>query len=59
LVEIEELQLKHDIFNLQKKIKELAGIQKRRHSNLLCNANGEIITDIQQKLVTWQNRKYA
>jgi len=33
----------------------LAGIQKRRHPNLRCNANGEIITDIQQKLVTWKN----
>lgn len=53
--EIEELQLKHDTFNLHKKIKELAGIQKRKHPNLLCNANGEIITDLQQKLMTWKN----
>lgn len=34
--EIEEMQSKHDTFNLHLKIKELAVIPKRKHPNLLC-----------------------
>lgn len=53
--EIEELQAKYDIFNVHKKVKELANIQNRKHPNVLQNANGEIITDLEEKLKTWKN----
>lgn len=52
--EIEELQAKHDSFNIHKKIKELAGTSKQKQLNILYN-NGKIVTEIEQKLEIWKN----
>lgn len=53
--EIEELQQKHDSFNIHKKVKELAGLQRRNRLNTLYDPDGKIITDTAEKLKIWKN----
>lgn len=48
--EIEDLQNKYDNFNLNKKVKELAGMNKRNTSNILLDKEGNIIMETEQKL---------
>jgi hypothetical protein len=50
--EIEELQAKHDSFNLHKKVKEVAGRYQKHHTNTLKDA--KIIIGIEGKLKMWQ-----
>ena len=51
--EIEELQMKHDSFNVHKKVKELAGTQKRKQPSTLYNSEGKIITELEERLKAW------
>ncbi|XP_030747109.1 uncharacterized protein LOC115875737 [Sitophilus oryzae] len=53
--EIEALQEKHDSFNVHKKVKELAGLQKKRQPSILTDQNGKIIMEMEEKLRTWKN----
>lgn len=52
--EIEDLQNKYDNFNLNKKVKELAGMNKRNTSNILLDKEGNIIMETEQKLERWK-----
>lgn len=52
--EIEELQSKYDNFNLHKKVKELAGVVKRKYPNILLDKEGKIIIETGQKLRRWK-----
>ena len=52
--EIEELQEKHDSFNLHKKVKEVTGKRRKYHINTLRDANGGIILGIEKKIERWQ-----
>lgn len=51
--EIEGLQQIHDTFNLHKKIKECAGIQRNKTYGLLVDKNNSIVIGIAEKLKTW------
>lgn len=51
--EIEELQRKHDDFNLHKKIKLMAGTQRKQLPEMLQDGNNIIITNIEDKKNTW------
>lgn len=53
--EIEELEKKFDNFNLHKKIKEAAGLYKKRPPNNLLDENGHWITDKQETIKKWQD----
>lgn len=53
--EIEELQAKHDNFNIHKKVKEMAGTSRQKRLNILYDNNGKIITEVEQKLDMWKN----
>lgn len=53
--EIEELQIKHDSFNVHKKVKELTGTSKQKQLNILYDNSGKLITEIEQKLDIWKN----
>lgn len=43
--EIEDLEAKHDSFNMHKKVKEAAGLYKRRSTGTLIDQQGKIIPD--------------
>ncbi|KAI5707314.1 hypothetical protein M8J77_000030 [Diaphorina citri] len=52
--EMEDLQRKHDSFNLYKKIKELAGLSKRNMNNNLMDEHGHLIINTEDKLKVWK-----
>lgn len=52
--EIEDLQNKYDNFNLHKKVKELAGLAKRKTSSILLDKEGNAIIETEQKLRRWK-----
>uniref|UniRef100_A0A8D8M2B6 Craniofacial development protein 2 n=1 Tax=Cacopsylla melanoneura TaxID=428564 RepID=A0A8D8M2B6_9HEMI len=51
--EIERYDRMYDSFNLHKKIKELTGTQKKKQSGILKNNDGEVITNVQDKIKHW------
>lgn len=53
--EIEQLQAKHDTFNLHKKVKEAAGTYRKQHTGNLCDSDGQIIFDPVEKLKSWKD----
>lgn len=52
--EIEELQHKHDSFNIHKKVKEVTGKFHRYNNNSLRSADNEVIIEIEDKLKRWK-----
>lgn len=52
--EIENLQKKHDTFNVHKKIKEMTGLSKKATVSVLRDSKNEIITGIEYKLKRWK-----
>lgn len=53
-LEIENLQKKYDLFNMHRRIKEAAGTHKKQQSGRLIDANGNEISEIEEKLATWE-----
>lgn len=53
--EIEELQQKYDSFNLHKKIKEVAGRDRRLGVGTLHDEDGKIIIGLEEKLGRWHS----
>lgn len=51
--ELEELQSKHDEFNLHKKLKEVSGVYRKKNHSVLVNDNNEIVTNKQEKEIIW------
>ena len=51
--EIERLQLKHDSFNIHKKVKEMAGMSKTRVPQQLRNSNNKIVTSPEELKTEW------
>lgn len=51
--EIEDLQKKHDMFHLHKKIKELTNKHKQ-HKGILKDANNKILIGVEEKLNRWK-----
>lgn len=52
--EIENLQKKHDTFNVHKKIKEMTGLSKKATISVLRDRKNEIITETKYKLKRWK-----
>lgn len=52
--EIEELEKKHDTFNLHKLIKEAAGIRRQQHHGIIEDRDGTPITDSEAQLRRWK-----
>lgn len=53
--EIEKLQVLHDDFNLHKKLKKIAGIHRGKNFSLIINEKNEMVRDIQEKKIIWEN----
>lgn len=53
-LEIEQYQEKYDTFNMHKKIKYLAGTARKNNPTKLYDNNGDIIVEIEQKLIKWK-----
>lgn len=53
-LEIEDLERRHDSFNMHRKIKEVTGIYKTRMTGRLLDGNGNIIIDKVQRINTWK-----
>lgn len=53
--EIENLERKHDSYNLHKKVKEAAGMYKSNTMGRLHDENDKIIVDKEEKMTTWRN----
>ncbi|XP_046994276.1 uncharacterized protein LOC124606338 [Schistocerca americana] len=51
--EIESYETRHDSFNLHKKVKDLAGLNKKKSTSLLLDKNDKIIPDVKGKLDRW------
>uniref|UniRef100_A0A6P7GR14 Uncharacterized protein LOC114341874 isoform X1 n=1 Tax=Diabrotica virgifera virgifera TaxID=50390 RepID=A0A6P7GR14_DIAVI len=51
--EIESLEQKHDTFNMHKKVKQAAGLQKSNTASKLRDQQGNIITDRNQEICIW------
>lgn len=51
--EIEDLQAKHDLFNVHKKIKELGNKNRKHHTTFLRDKNNRIVIGIEDKLKQW------
>ncbi|XP_046988576.1 craniofacial development protein 2-like [Schistocerca americana] len=51
--EIESYETRHDSFNLHKKVKDLAGFNKKKSTSSLLDKNGKIIPDVKGKLDRW------
>lgn len=49
-----KLQSKHDEFNLHKRLKEVAGIYRRKNHFRLVNENNELATNAQEKELIWK-----
>ena len=54
-VEIENLERKHDSYNLHKKVKEAAGMYKSNTMRRWHDENDKIIVDKELKINTWRN----
>uniref|UniRef100_A0A8D8L8K4 Craniofacial development protein 2 n=1 Tax=Cacopsylla melanoneura TaxID=428564 RepID=A0A8D8L8K4_9HEMI len=52
--EMEDLEKKHDSFNLYKKIKELAGLSKKNINNNLMDEDGHLIINTEDKMNVWK-----
>ena len=52
--EIEELDRKHDSFNMYKKIKEVTGRYKRRTTEVIMDEQGKLVYEVNEKLEAWQ-----
>ena len=52
--EIEDLERKHDSFNVHKKVKELAGTQRKWQASFIRSSDGKIIIGIEEKLNRWK-----
>lgn len=48
--EIETYEMKHDSFNVHKKVKDMVRIRKKSNNNTLINNNGQLATNIKDKL---------
>lgn len=53
--EIEELQAKHDFFNMYKKVKQTTGMQRNNGSGVLTDKNGNFLTSTEEKLKEWKD----
>lgn len=51
--EMEELQRKHDEFNIHKKLKEITYTQRKRTPHFMRNSKGKIILDLNEKKEEW------
>ena len=47
---IEELEKKHDSFDMHKRVKEVAGLYRERNAGLLCDEQGNTIFELEGKL---------
>lgn len=52
--EIEDLQKRHDSFNVHKKIREMVGTNNNRKATILKDSSGKIILDLNDKLKRWK-----
>ena len=52
--EIEELQEKHDYFNVHRKVKEVTGRRRKAQYGILRDKHNTIITDIESKIQRWK-----
>lgn len=52
--EIENLQRLHDSHNMHKEIKEFTGIGRRQKSYILADEKGNIVWDIKDQLILWE-----
>ncbi|XP_072377795.1 uncharacterized protein [Diabrotica undecimpunctata] len=52
---MEELQRKHDEFNIHKKLKEITYSQRKRTPHFMRNSKGKIILDLNEKKEEWTN----
>ncbi|XP_070167773.1 rRNA methyltransferase 2, mitochondrial-like [Polyergus mexicanus] len=52
--EIEELQNKHDEFNLHKKLKEAAGLYKGGRASVIVDQNNQVVLDSKEKNKVWE-----
>uniref|UniRef100_A0A6P7GAQ2 Uncharacterized protein LOC114337589 n=1 Tax=Diabrotica virgifera virgifera TaxID=50390 RepID=A0A6P7GAQ2_DIAVI len=58
--EIQQLQHKHDSFNMHKKVKEAAGLYKPRRVGCLADNQGKPLLSVEEKLDTWKKHvEYA
>lgn len=48
--EIEDLQMRYDLFNLHKNVKKLPGTQRRRPTSVLLDSNGNTIMQTHEEL---------
>lgn len=53
--EIEDLDKKYDSFHVHKKIREMTGIGNNRTSNILKDDQGNVISEVKEKLSQWTN----
>ncbi|KAL1447598.1 hypothetical protein WDU94_009869 [Cyamophila willieti] len=53
-LEIEKCQEKGDCFNLHKKVKEMAGINKKRTINIVTNNEGKVLLNKEEIKNTWE-----
>lgn len=51
--EMEELQRRHDTFNMYKKVKEVAGLFNKRAPSILVNNAGKTIIEPEEVLIAW------
>lgn len=52
--EIEELDRKHDSFNMYKKVKEVTGRHRKRTTEVITDEEGKLVYELNKKLETWQ-----
>ncbi|XP_029164802.1 craniofacial development protein 2-like [Nylanderia fulva] len=52
--EMEKLQTLHDDFNLHKRLKEIAGIYRKRTFSAIVDENNNLANDIQEKKIIWE-----
>lgn len=52
--EIEQLDQQHDLFNLHKKLRETAGLYKRRTCNIITDNDGTVLWDLDDRIAGWR-----
>ena len=52
--EIEQLEAKHDSFNMYKTIRQIAGQYKKNNKNILMNEKQEILNSTEEQLQEWK-----
>lgn len=52
--EIEQLNRQHDLFNLHKKVKETAGVGKKKSVGIITDDSGFVILETEQRINRWK-----